>query len=72
LKIIFIFLETGFDNEETLVKTITEDTGDPTYLGGIIFTNPNITFESNITYKIRLSARLRNSGNGYELMNFVY
>ncbi len=70
MKIIFIFVEDGFIDEETLVKTINPGIEDSIYLGGVIFTNPNITSESNITYKIRLSAKLRNSGDGYELMNF--
>jgi len=33
------------------------------FLGGVIFTSLNL--ESNITYKIRLAAKLRNSGSGY-------
>jgi len=59
-----IDLETGFDNEEILVETINQNISSSIYLGGVIFTNLNL--ESNITYKIRLAAKLRNSGSGYD------
>jgi len=70
LKIIFIFLDISFPDEETLVRSINDNITDSIYLGGVIFTN--LSLESNITYKIRLSARLRNSGRGYYLINFIY
>ncbi len=59
----FVFLEYGFSKEDDLVATINQNISDSIYLGGIIFTN--LDLESNITYKIRLSAKLRNSGRGY-------
>ena len=40
------------------------------FLGGVIF--ENTTSESNITYKIRLAAKLRNSGAAYGLIDFDY
>jgi hypothetical protein len=49
----------GFDDEDSMVQYITKNASDFT-LGGIVFTN--LSLESNITYKIRLSAKLRNSG----------
>jgi hypothetical protein len=52
-----------FPTEEALVAYINQNITDSIYLGGIIFTN--LDLESNITYKIRLSAKLRNSGRGY-------
>ena len=60
---LFSFLVEGFDNEEALVESINKDMPESIFLGGVVFTSLN--FESNITYKIRLSAKLRNSGSGY-------
>ncbi len=70
MRINFIFLEHSFVDEETLVNTINQNISASVYLGGVIFTN--LSLESNITYKIRLSASLRNSGRGYYLIKFIY
>lgn len=56
------YLGLGFDDEDALVAGINQNISDSIYLGGIIFTNTSSP--SNITYKIRLSAKLRNSGAG--------
>ena len=55
-------LEKGFDDEQTLIDQVNKGMPASIYLGGVVFTN--LTMESDITYKIRLSAKLRNSGAG--------
>jgi hypothetical protein len=45
------------------VADVNNNTSQSIFLGGVIFTE--LDFESNITYKIRLSAKLRNSGAAY-------
>ncbi|UJR37958.1 hypothetical protein I4U23_030642 [Adineta vaga] len=52
----------AYENESALVNEINRDMPSSIFLGGVVFTNLNLT--SNITYKIRLSAKLRNSGSG--------
>jgi len=49
-----------FDTEDRLVATVTNGTDAILFLGGVIFTK--LDDPLNITYKIRLSAKLRNSG----------
>ncbi len=46
-----------------MVAYINQNITESIYLGGVAFTSLN--FQSNITYKIRLSAKLRNSGTAY-------
>lgn len=53
-----------FESEESLVAFGTNGTIVPMFLAGIIFTK--LDDPLNITYKIRLSARLRNSGAAYD------
>lgn len=53
------FLAQGFDDEQSMVQFLTQN-GSDFYLGGVFFAK--LDFESNITYKIRLSAKLKNSG----------
>ncbi len=59
----------AFPDEQTLVDAVNKNITTSKYWGGIVFTN--LDLESNITYKIRLSAKLRNSGSGYDLINFL-
>ncbi|CAF3441243.1 unnamed protein product [Rotaria sp. Silwood1] len=54
--------EKGYDNENILVLDVNSKMPRSDFLGGVVFTN--LTFELNITYKIRLAAKLRNSGLG--------
>ncbi|CAF2062271.1 unnamed protein product [Rotaria magnacalcarata] len=50
----------GYGNESALVAEVNAKMPDSPFLGGIVFTN--LSLESNITYKIRLAAKLRNAG----------
>ncbi|CAF3018525.1 unnamed protein product [Rotaria sp. Silwood2] len=52
----------GYDNETALVEDVNKKMPQSPILGGVVFTN--LTLELNITYKIRLAAKLRNSGLG--------
>ncbi|CAF1598091.1 unnamed protein product, partial [Adineta ricciae] len=52
----------AYVNETALVNEVNTQMPDSVFLGGVVFSNLNLT--SNITYKIRLSAKLRNSGSG--------
>ncbi|CAF4218580.1 unnamed protein product [Rotaria sordida] len=52
----------GYNDENSLVTEINKDMPQSPFLGGVVFTN--LTLELNITYKIRLAAKLRNSGIG--------
>ncbi|CAF1219331.1 unnamed protein product [Rotaria sordida] len=54
--------EIGYNDENSLVTEINKDMPQSPFLGGVVFTN--LTLELNITYKIRLAAKLRNSGIG--------
>ncbi|CAF0870807.1 unnamed protein product [Adineta steineri] len=51
-----------FSDEDALVKEINKNMPQSIFIGGVVFTNTDSEF--NITYKIRLSATLRNAGSG--------
>lgn len=62
-RLFFVFqIAIPYPSEDDLVNDINKQMPTSPGLGGIVFTK--LEQDANITYKIRLSAKLRNSGTG--------